>query len=59
MNKIVKIQVLWWLRGLRIQCCHCCGSGYCCGTGSVPGPGISACHRCGIKNKRERERKEE
>ena len=21
---------LWWLIGLRIQCCHCCGSGCCC-----------------------------
>ena len=30
-----------WLSGLRIQHCHCCGSGHCCGTGSIPGPGTS------------------
>ena len=34
---------------LRIQCCHCYGSGYCCGTGSMPGPGTSACHKCNQK----------
>ena len=32
--------VPWWLSGLRIWCC------YCCGLGSVPGSGISACCRC-------------
>ena len=31
--------VLWWLSRLGIQCCHSCG------TGSVPGPGTSACYR--------------
>ena len=29
----------WWLSGLRMWWCHCCGSGL------IPGPGISACHR--------------
>ena len=33
------IGVLLWHSGLRIQHCHCCG------TGSVPGLGISTCHR--------------
>ena len=28
--------VPWWLRGLRIRHCHCCGAG------STPGPGTSA-----------------
>ncbi len=27
----------------------CCGLGCCCGTGSIPGPGTSTCHRCGQK----------
>ena len=36
------VGVPWWLSGLRIWHCHCCGSGYCCGSGSVPGLGISA-----------------
>ena len=33
--------VPWWLSGLKIQWCHCCGSGPC------PGTGTSACHRWG------------
>ena len=37
--------VPWWLGALRIRHCHCCGSGYCCGTGSVPGPRTSTCQR--------------
>ena len=35
------VGVLWWLSGLKIQRCHCCGSGYLCGTGSFLGPGTS------------------
>ena len=27
-----------WSSRLRIQYCHCCGSGCCCGVGSIPGP---------------------
>ena len=30
--------ISWWLSGLRIQCCYCCGSG------SILGPETSACH---------------
>ena len=26
------VGVSQWLSGLRIVCCHCCGSGYSCGT---------------------------
>ena len=33
-------EVPWWLSKLKAQLCHCCCSG------SVPGPGISTCHRC-------------
>ena len=45
-----KVQgVPWWHSGLRTCCCHCCGSGYCCCTGSIPAPGTSACCGCGQK----------
>ena len=37
--------ISWWPRGLRIQCCHRCGSGHCCGMGLIPDPGTSACLR--------------
>ena len=40
-----------WLSGLRIQHSHCCGSGYSCGSGSIPSPGTSACHKCDQKSK--------
>lgn len=42
----------WWLNGLRIWCCHCCGSGGCYGGGSIPGPGTSACPSCSQKKKK-------
>ena len=41
----------WWLSGLRIQYCHCCGSGCCCDWSSIPGPGTSACLGLTQKNK--------
>ena len=34
-----------WLRGLRIQCGHCCGSGYSYGPSWISGPGTFICHR--------------
>ena len=40
------VGILLWLRGLRIWCCHCCGSGCHCGAGSIPSPGISTCCWC-------------
>ena len=39
--KVTSWGVSLWLNGLRIQHCHCCGSGYSCGMGSIPGPGTS------------------
>ena len=39
---------------LRIWHCHCYGSGYCCGIGSVPGLGTSACCRYGQKRKKKK-----
>ena len=33
-------RVPWWLRRLRIQNCHCCGSGYCFREGLIPCLGI-------------------
>ena len=35
-----------WLRELSIRHCPCYCSGYCCATGSIPGPGTSACRGC-------------
>lgn len=29
------LRVSWWLNGLKIQCCHCGGSGL------IPGPGTA------------------
>ena len=37
--------VTWWLSGLKICCCHCCGSA------SIPGAGTSACCRYSQKSK--------
>ena len=37
--------VLWWLIGLKIQCCHCCGMG------SIPGPRTCACQGMAKINK--------
>lgn len=34
---------VWWLRGLRIQCHYCCGSGGCCSMNSILGLGTSIC----------------
>lgn len=31
-----KLGVPLWFSGLWIWCCHCCGSGHCYGTGSLP-----------------------
>ena len=43
-------RVPWWLRGLRIQCFYCCGSGHCCGAYSIPGLGAPTC--CGHSKKK-------
>ena len=46
--------VPWWLSGLRIWCCHCCGSSCCCGTGLIPGLETYTCHRHSYKRKKKR-----
>ena len=43
--------VPWWWGGLRIWCCHCCGSAYCSGGSSVPVLGTCTCCGCGQKIK--------
>ena len=40
-----------WLSRLRIHHCHCCGSGYICGVGSIPRLGTSTCRGCSQKRK--------
>ena len=37
--------VPWYLSGLRIWHCQCCGSGCSSGMGSIPGPRTFSCHR--------------
>ena len=34
-----------WPSRLRVQRCRCSSSGRCCGSGLIPGPGTSTCHR--------------
>ena len=43
LNSKLNSRVPSWLSRLRIQCCHCCDSGYSCGTGSIPGRETFAC----------------
>ena len=43
--------VPWWLSGLKIWCCFCCGAG------SIPSLGTSACLGCG-QRKRKRKKRE-
>ena len=51
-KSIYVLGVPWWLSGLKIQHCHCCGTGrYCGGVGSIPGLGTPVCHGCGKKHK--------
>ena len=48
--KCLTFGVPLWCSGLRIQHCHCSGSGHCCDLGLIPGLGTSTCHRCGQRN---------
>ena len=41
-----------WCRGLSSWRCHCRGSGHWYSLDLIPGPGTSACFRCGNKRKR-------
>lgn len=47
--------VLWWLSGLRIRRCLCCGSGHCHDVGSIPGLGIFRCCKCSQKKNQDRQ----
>ena len=47
-----KKRVLWWLSGLRIQCCHFCGWGCCSGVGLIPGLGMSTYHTYALPQKK-------
>ena len=47
-----RMGVPWWLSGLRIRHCHCCGLGCCCAVGLISWPRTSAC--CGARPKRKR-----
>ena len=42
----------WWTWVLSIQHCFYCGLGHCYGSGSIPGPGTSACHSSCQKKKK-------
>ena len=44
--KLSEMGVPWWLSGVRILCCHCCGSGYCHGVVLNSGPGTSVYLKC-------------
>ena len=44
-----------WPSRLRIQFCHCCGSGHCCAVGSVPGLGTS--NAMGMAKKKKKKEK--
>jgi len=47
-----------WLSGLRIQHCHCCGSGHCCGLEFSSWPqGTSVCCRLGQKQNKTKQKK--
>ena len=47
-SHIRNTNVPWWLSGLRIWRCHCCGSG------SIPGSGTAMCHGTAKKKRKER-----
>ena len=49
MNTAVRVPS--WFSGLRIRCCHCCGSSYSHVGDSIPGQGIFAFCGCSHTNK--------
>ena len=51
-KEVVVCPKKWCLVALKIQHCHCRGSGCSCGAGSVLGPGTSICHKYGKKKKK-------
>ena len=56
-KKPVKGRALLCCSWLRIQNCHCSGSGGCCSAGLIPGLGTSICCRRGQKNKQTNKQK--
>ena len=52
--KYKSVEVSWWFKRLRlrIQHCHCQGSGCCYGMGLILGPETSPCHSQGEKNQK-------
>ena len=50
MAKRKKKKVLLWHSRLRIQHCHCRGSGHCSDTGSIPG--LGNLHATGVAKKK-------
>ena len=48
--------VPWWPSGLRIQHCHCSGSGHCCVLGVIPGLGTLTCCGCSQKKKKKKKK---
>ena len=54
MNKQWTTRVPWWLSRLRIQHCHCYGSGYRCGTCLIPGLETFVGLRCNQKKKKKK-----
>ena len=52
------LEVPWWWSKLRIQHCHCCGSGH-SGAGLISGPETSACLGHSQKEKGKKERKKD
>jgi len=46
------IGIAWWHSRLKIQLCHCSGSGCYCGVGLTPGLETSTCLGCGQKKKK-------
>ena len=48
--KNIRTGVLWWLSGLRIWHCHCCGSGL------IPDPGSCSCTAKRKKKKKEHQK---
>ena len=63
MHLKIKLGVLLWHSGLRIQHCHCSSLGRCCGMSLVPGPSTSSClthsQKIKIKKKIKKRKKKE
>ena len=56
-NLLIRRQIREFPGGLvgKDSYCHCCGSGYCYGSGLIPSPGTSACHGTARTNTHKKE----